>query len=464
MPLNTAPMPPNIFFTSCTSPPNIAFTPDTAAFITGNTVSKAFVSPSAMSGGKMFFRLFLKPCAALSQLPANAPVKKLNSASNTCSPLSTAVTMPSKAATVPPTSVSSMPPASAVPAFISPANSFLNIPATALQKPPIFPAMLPIVFPIDVNFLLNPSTENPAFSNAFLNQLPTPCKKPLTLSQFFIIRNAANAIAASTPITIPAGLVITPMMPPKFAIVFVIVPNIRCAVPTAVTTFPKTITTGPIAAAIAANFTIALTCPSLKLFSLSPTLPIIPATLSNAGVNAAPNCISEFFILLNDMFIRSVGVNIFSYAVCVIPAASPICPNTLVKSADPFPASTVTLFNASVDPNSFAIVSAFPPVFSFISSRNLAQPTLCRCADEKSNPSCCAVLLASAEGFRILLYAAFNPVTASLVAIPFFVSTAILPNNSSVDTLRLDAIGITFPMLLAISPKDVLPKFCASSI
>ena len=63
---------------------------------------------------------------------------------------------------------------------------------------------------------------------------------PLTLSQFFIIKNAAKAIAASTPITIPAGLVITPMMPPKFAIVFVIVPNIRCAVPTAVTTFPKT--------------------------------------------------------------------------------------------------------------------------------------------------------------------------------------------------------------------------------
>ena len=32
----------------------------------------------------------------------------------------------------------------------------------------------------------NPSTENPAFSNAFLNQFPTPCKKPLTLSQFFM--------------------------------------------------------------------------------------------------------------------------------------------------------------------------------------------------------------------------------------------------------------------------------------
>ena len=157
------------------------------------------------------------------------------------------------------------------------------------------------------------------------------------------------------------------------------------------------------------------------------------------------------------MFILSVGVNIFSYADCVAPPAFSIKPSASVKSDEPFPANTITLLRASVEPKSLAIVSAFPPVFSFISDKNFDQPTLCKCADEKSSPNFFAVFPASADGFKILLYAAFNPVTASLVPIPFFVRTAILLNNSLVDTFRLEAIGITFPMLLAISPNDVFP-------
>ena len=314
------------------------------------------------------------------------------------------------------------------------------------------------------NLSLNPSTENPAFSKAFLNHSPTPCKKDFTWSQFLMIKIAAKEIAANIPITIPAGLVINPTTPPKFPIIRIAVPNTFVTPPTIVTIFPKTIKAGPAAAAIAPIFTMALTWLSLNPFSRSPDFPIISDIFSNTGVNATPNWINEFFNLLIDIFIRSVGVSIFSYAAWVAPPASAIKLRAFAKSADPFPANTVILFNASVDPNSLAITSAFPLVFSLISSKNFAHPTLCRWAEEKSSPNCCATLLASVDGFKILLYAAFKPVTASLVAIPFLVSTATLLNNSSVDTFKLEAIGITFPMLLAISPKEVLPKFCAINI
>lgn len=134
MPLKIVVKPSNIFFTSCTSPVNVAFIPDATAFIPGNSVLNTFIIPAAISGGKMFLMLFLKSCAALSQLPVNAPPKNSKIALNAFNPLSTAATMVSNAATAPPTIVSNAPPAASAPSPTLPANSFLNIPAIFFYK------------------------------------------------------------------------------------------------------------------------------------------------------------------------------------------------------------------------------------------------------------------------------------------------------------------------------------------
>ena len=147
-----------------------------------------------------------------------------------------------------------------------------------------------------------------------------------------------------------------------------------------------------------------------------------------------------------------------------MPADFAIWSMTLSKSPAPLPVRTRTLFKASTEPNSCAICWASPPVALFTSSRNFTQPTLLRCAALNSMPKDWASFAASDEGFRILLYAAFRPVTASLVRIPFFVRTAMEPKSSWVLTLSWAAMGMTLPMASAISPKDVLPKFWARSI
>ena len=82
------------------------------------------------------------------------------------------------------------------------------------------------------------------------------------LSQFLIIRNAAAATAASTAITIPAGLVISAITPPAFATAPVTIPTVEYTLPIVDTNLPKISNTGPIAAAIPANFIIILTCAS----------------------------------------------------------------------------------------------------------------------------------------------------------------------------------------------------------
>ena len=159
-------------------PRNAPFMPATTAFMPGSMALNALIIPFAVLAGKIFLMLSLNPCAALPQLPANAPVKNPNKASNAASPLPAAETIPSNADAIPPASI--LKALSISETCLVWRNQPSNIPARDLQMPPIFPAMLPTAFPIDANLFLKPSTESPAFPNTSSNQFPTPFRKPLT--------------------------------------------------------------------------------------------------------------------------------------------------------------------------------------------------------------------------------------------------------------------------------------------
>ena len=120
------------------------------------------------------------------------------------------------------------------------------------------------------------------------------------------------------------------------------------------------------------------------------------------------------------------------------------------------------VFNASVEPNSFPIVSILPPVLFLTSCKNPARPLLCNAATLNCNPNSLAVLAAVVEGFIILLNAAFMPVIASDVPIPFMVKDATEDNNSFILTPAALAVGATVPIELASSSTVVLPLFCVN--
>ena len=134
-----------------------------------------------------------------------------------------------------------------------------------------------------------------------------------------------------------------------------------------------------------------------------------------------------------------------------------------VLSMSAMPPSDVSVnmaFRPSTEPNRLAIVSTFPPVAVFNSSRKPLNPLVCRAVTEKSIPNASAVFIASSVGLIMPLIAALSPDMDSAVLIPCAVSAATEDNSSSTGIPAEEAVGATRPIEAASSSNVVLPRFC----
>ena len=136
------------------------------------------------------------------------------------------------------------------------------------------------------------STAGFILSTPCLNAFTTLSTTGLIFDQFLIIKKAATAIAASTPITTAPGDVRIPTIPPNFLIILRKFENFIIAPPTPDTIFPKIKIAGPTAAAVPAILIAISTCASLKPLILSTTFCAKDVIFLRVGNILLPNAIS----------------------------------------------------------------------------------------------------------------------------------------------------------------------------